>query len=151
MHVQRVILTAFLTLILPLYGCQVLVASVTSPSEWVSGTGRSIAGIFEGLSTSSGSGGGAKQESYRRDLRQYAAAFVQSGGTQADFLRGVTRIAENHGVAHWEAEPATPYAIGQGMREGHVSERDMRAFCDEVGAETPAAKLAYEGWQSAGG
>jgi hypothetical protein len=129
----------------------VIVASVTSPSEWVSGTGRSIAGVFEGISTSSGSGGGARKESYQRDLRQYAAAFVQSGGTQTDFLRGVTRIAENHGIANWEAEPATPYAIGQGMREGHVSERDMQAFCNEVGSDTTAAKLAYEGWQSAGG
>jgi hypothetical protein len=133
------------------YGCQVLVASITSPSDWVSGTARSIGAIFEGISTSSGSGGGqARKSSYERDLREYSAAFVRDGGTREDFLRGVTRIAENHGITNWEAEPSTPFAIGQGMRVAKVSEQEMRAFCREFGKNELAAKLALEGWQSAG-
>jgi len=153
MSLKRALLVAALTVLLPTYGCQVIWASITSPSDSISGTGRSIGGIFEGLSTSSGSGGdkSSKKESYQRDLRQYAAAFVRNGGSEQDFLRGVTRIAENHGIADWEAEPATPLAIGQGMREGNVSEQEMLAFCREFGTDKTAAKLAFEGWQSAGG
>lgn len=133
------------------YGCQVIVASITSPSDWISGTGRSIGAIFEGISTSSGSGRGSSAKStYERDLREYAAVFVKSGGSEADFLRGVTRIAENHGVANWESDPSTPFAIGQGMRVANVSEQEMRAFCREFGKNELAAKLAFEGWQSAG-
>ncbi len=153
MSIQRALLLGVLISTLPVYGCQLISASITSPSDSISGTGHAIAGSFKAISFSSGSGGdeAAPKESYQRDLRQYSAAFVHSGGTQADFLRGVSRIAENHGIAHWEAEPATPFAIGQGMREANVSEAEMQAFCAEVGSETPAAKLALEGWRSAGG
>ncbi|MGH2897121.1 MAG: putative lipoprotein [Solirubrobacteraceae bacterium] len=135
------------------YGCQVITASVTSPSDSISGTGRAIAGVFTAISESSGSGhgGSAKNDLYERDLREYTVMFMRSGGTQADFARGVSRVAENHGIAHWEAESGTPFAIGQGMREANVSEAQMRAFCDEVGAGTPAARLALEGWQSSSG
>jgi hypothetical protein len=150
MFQRRALLAAILVATFAGYGCQLLVASVTSPSDWISGTGRSIGAIFEGLSASSGSGPSAQRSSYQRDLRQYSAAFVRSGGTDRDFLRGVTRIAENHGIANWEAEPATPFAIGQGMRAAEVSEQEMRAFCREFGANETAAKLAFEGWQSAG-
>lgn len=150
---KHTLLVALLTLLLPVYGCQVISASITSPTDWISGTGRSIGAVFEGISTSSGSGGkdAALMESYRGDLRQYTAAFVQSGGTEQDFMRGVTRIAENHGVANWEAEASTPFAIGQGMRLGNVSEPEMQAFCREFGTDATVAKLAFEGWQSAGG
>jgi hypothetical protein len=153
MAIKRALLLGALISTLPVYGCQVISASFTSPSDSISGTGHAIVGSFQGISFSSGSKGEeeATKESYQRDLRQYSAVFVRSGGTQADFLRGVSRIAENHGIAHWEAEPATPFAIGQGMREANVSEAEMQAFCAEVGSETPAAKLAFEGWQSAGG
>ncbi|MGH7291517.1 MAG: hypothetical protein ACREJT_09920, partial [Myxococcota bacterium] len=84
------------------YGCQVIMASITSPSDSISGTGHAIAGVFNAISTSSGSGGGgsAKGDSYERDLREYTVMFMRSGGTQADFMRGVSRIAENHGIAH---------------------------------------------------
>ncbi|MBM4337065.1 MAG: putative lipoprotein [Deltaproteobacteria bacterium] len=153
MSVARALLLGVLVSCLPTLGCQVISASVSSPSDSISGTGHAIAGIFSAISTSSGSGGDgdSAKESYRRDLRQYTAAFARSGGTSADFLRGVTRIAENHGVSHWEAEPATPFAIGQGMREASFSEAEMNAFCSELGAGTPAAEIALRGWQSAGG
>ena len=153
MTVKRALLLSAFVAILPTYGCSLISTSITSPSDSISGTGHAIAGIFESISMSSGSNGDAepKKESYRRDLRQYSAVFARSDGTQADFLRGVTRIAENHGVSHWESEPSTPFAIGQGLRAANFSESEMRAFCAEVGAETPAAKLAFEGWRSAGG
>jgi len=151
MFQRRAFLVAVIAATFATYGCQLIVASITSPSDWISGTGRSIGAIFEGLSTSSGSGGNqAKNSNYERDLRQYSASFVQSGGTREDFLRGVTRVAENHGIANWEAEPSTPFAIGQGMRVANVSEQEMRAFCREFGTNEYAAKLAFEGWQSAG-
>lgn len=150
MFQRRALLVAVMVTLFSGYGCQLLVASVTSPSDWISGTGRSIGAIFEGLSTSSGSGPSARRSSYERDLREYSAVFVRSEGTREDFLRGVTRIAENHGIANWEAEPSTPFAIGQGMRVANVSELEMRAFCREFGTNELAVQLALEGWQSAG-
>lgn len=153
MSVKRALLLAVLIATLPGYGCQVMSASISSPSDSISGTGHAIAGSLQAISGSSGSGGGddAAKESYRRDLRQYVVVFVRGDGTQADFQRGVTRIAQNHGVSDWEAEPATPFAIGQGLREADFSEAEMHAFCAGIGSDTPAAKLALEGWQREGG
>ena len=86
-----------------------------------------------------------------RDLREYVDLFLKRGeGTTQDFERGVSRIAESHGINHWEGEPATPYAIGQGLRQADFSESQMRTFCDEYGADETAARLALEGWREAG-
>ena len=139
---------------LSLLGCQVISASIQSPFDSLSGTGRAIGGSFEGILNSSGSrpSNGAALQGYVRDLRQYSALFMQRGaGSTEDFQRGITRIAESHGIAHWQAEPATPYAIGQGLREANLSESAMQEFCEQLGAGTPAAKLALQGWQEAGG
>ena len=64
--------------------------SITSPSDWVSGTGRSISGSFEGISTSSGSGGGVAQapDPYRDDVRVYTAAVLGRGPAEPAFPAG---------------------------------------------------------------
>ena len=153
MALKRTLLVAVLIATLPAFGCKVISAIVTSPSDSLTGTGYAIGGAFEAISVSSGSGGSVepKKTGYVRDLRQYVGVFVRDGaGTTEDFQRGVSRIAESHGITNWEAEAATPYAIGQGLREASYSEAQMRAFCGEVGADTAAAKLALEGWRDAG-
>lgn len=130
-------------------GCSLISESITSPSESVTGTGRAIGGSLEGMSRSvSGSfGASARHPGYARDLRAYVAAFAESGNDSArDFQRGVSRIAESHGIAHWEAEPVTPYAIGQGLREAGVPEHELRAWLDP---ESAATRLALEGWRDA--
>lgn len=150
---ERALLAAVLVAVLPMSGCKLISDSVTSPSDSITGTGHAIGGSFEAISVSSGTGPShdAKESSYVRDLRQYVGVFLQRGeGTSRDFQRGVSRIAESHGITHWEAEAATPYAIGQGLREANLSEREMRAFCESVGGDTAAARIALEGWREAG-
>ncbi len=155
MAIKRTLLVVALIAVLPSFGCKVISAIVTSPSDSITGTARAIGGSFEAISVSSfgtGSPDGAKKSSYVRDLREYVGVFMKGGaGTTRDFQRGVSRIAESHGITNWEAEPATPYAIGQGLREASFSESQMRAFCAEVGADTAAAQLALQGWREAGG
>jgi hypothetical protein len=140
-----------LSAILPLLGCQLLWTSITSPSDWVSGTGTSISGSFEGLSRSSGSGGARSTDTaYRRDVRAYAAHFAASGGSQQDFLRGIGQVAESHGVTHWESEPATMLAIGEGLRDAGVGEAQMAALrAQAVDADPAVVALVLEGWQDA--
>lgn len=152
MTLHRASIVAALLALLPSVGCQVISASIKSPFDSITGTGRAIGGIFEGISVSSGSGGGkSEKSSYVRDLRQYAAVFMQTeGGTTQDFERGVSRIAESHGITHWEADPATPYSIGQGLRLANLSEPEMLEFCERFGSDPEAARLALEGWRDAG-
>lgn len=154
MSYARARLVAAGLIALSLVGCSVLSESVTSPSESVTGTGRAIGGSLNALSTSVSDSLSidARHSGYVRDLRAWVAGFVRAGtGSARDFQRGVSRVAESHGITHWEAEPATPYAIGQGLREADVAESELRALLASVGADSPAARLALEGWQEAGG
>ncbi|MFI5315014.1 MAG: putative lipoprotein [Myxococcota bacterium] len=153
MSPRRALLTAALLAALPAIGCSAISAIVESPSDSSAASSRSIAGSFDALSGSSSGGGQTTPEktSYRRDLRQYAALFAKSGGTREEFLRGVARIAEDHGITNWEADPSTPRAIGEGLRDANLSEVQMNAFVDDVGREKPAAQLALEGYRHPGG
>ncbi len=133
---------------LPLFACQVIVASVTSPSDWVSGTGESISGSFGALSTSSGSEGDeATKTAYRRDVRAFAAQFADAGGSSNEFLRGIGRVAEGHGITHWEGDPDTLLAIGEGLRDAGVSRADLDALSARSTEADPAVvALVLEGY-----
>jgi hypothetical protein len=133
---------------LPLFACQVIVASVTSPSDWVSGTGESISGSFGALSTSSGSGGReASKTAYRRDVRAFAAHFAAVGGSSDEFLRGIGRVAESHGITHWEGDPDTLLAIGAGLRDADISPADMDALgARSTRADPQVVALVLEGY-----
>jgi hypothetical protein len=134
-----------LVALLSLFGCSI----VTSPSESLTGTGHAIAGSFEAMSRSvSGSFEASTHLApYARDLRSYVAAFARGGSDDpAAFERGVSRVAESHGVVHWEGEPVTFYAIGQGLRDANASEAEVAALFPD----TPGGKLALDGWRDAG-
>jgi hypothetical protein len=138
-----------LSAVVPLFACQVISASITSPSDWVSGTGTSISGSFKGLSRSSGSEGAsdASKTAYRRDVRAFAAQFSQAGGSSDEFLRGIARVAEGHGVSHWEASPDTLLAIGAGLRDAGVSPSEMDALeARSGGAHPQVVALVLEGY-----
>jgi hypothetical protein len=151
MTLRRSLLVFALLGALPLLGCQVLWASITSPSDWVSGTGQSISASFGALSTSSGSGGGkASSSAYRRDVRAFAAHFAATGGTREDFLRGLGAVAASHGVTHWESEPATLEAIGAGLRDAGIDTEQMDALAERAGDADPAVvALVREGYAGA--
>lgn len=151
MSSSRVFLVAILTALLPVYGCQVISASITSPSDSVSGTGRAIGGSSEAISVSSGSDpdDDKGKPSYERDLREYTASFVRSGGATADFKPGVTRIAAGHGITNWEADSKTPGAIGAGLAAASVTETQARAFCSDQTFSTDLTNKIMSAWKSA--
>lgn len=153
---SRTLLAAVLLLATPALGCKIISAIIELPSDISAGSSRSIAGSFDALSTSSQSGEGttgttSNKLSYDRDLRAFTAAFAGGSGSREDFLRGVSRIAEDHGISHWEADPSTPRAIGAGLHDAGWSEPQMAEFMSEAGRDTPAAQLALDGYRQAGG
>ncbi|HXX47773.1 MAG TPA: putative lipoprotein [Myxococcota bacterium] len=141
---------------LALAGCGSISGTLESPSDAIAGSSKSIGGSFNAISTSSGSGGKSasaapNMQSFERDLRVFTAGFaVTPGGSREDFLRGVARIAEDHGVSDWEAEPTTPRAIGEGLRDAGLSAAQMDAFVDGIGRGRPEAQLALEGYRHPG-
>ena len=148
---RRLTLVCVLFAALPLLGCQVISASITSPSDWVSGTGESISGSLGSLSRSSGSGGADPAKlAYLRDVRAYAALFATSGGTSQDFLRGLGAVAVQHGVTHWESQPGTHRAIGEGLRDAGVSPAELDVITARATDADPAVSAAVrEGYATA--
>jgi hypothetical protein len=133
-------------------GCQSLVASVTSLSDSVSGTGRSISWSFEGLSDSSGSGGGVAQapDPYRDDVRVYTAALLRRGPRDAALSRELGRIALRHGISHWEGHSSTYRGLGAGVRGAGLGEAELEALLAGLGSYGPREReLALEGFRAA--
>ena len=130
-----------------LAGC----GSLTSPSEWLAGSSNAIAGSIQAISRSSGSGGAGAQLAYRRDVRVWTEEIARSGGSQDELLRGIGRIAESHGVTHWEAVPDTLSAIGEGLADAGWTSGQMEQLRGQLaGAQPRDVELVLEGYRQAG-
>jgi hypothetical protein len=88
---------------------------------------------------------------YRSDLSNYTVVSVQSAQTTADYLRGVTRIAEEHGITDWEHDRASYLAIGSGLQQAGVEAGDVPRLdlVRTLGGQEPDTMAAIlEGFQS---
>ena len=66
---------------------------------------------------------------------------AQNRTTQDEFLRGLGRIAESYGMTHWEAEPATLLAIGEGLSDAGWTNAQMEQLRTRVRWLSPAGEL----------
>jgi hypothetical protein len=149
---HRRIPLAFCLMLAPLAGCQLITASITSISDSVAGSVAAITGSIESISRSSGSPpDAAASAAYLRDVRAWTREFERAPGSQEDFLRGIGRVAERHGLTDWEAQPATLVAIGQGLKDAGWSDAQMRDLRERLAAVPPAAvESVFEGYRGAG-
>jgi hypothetical protein len=132
MSTPRAFLLASLAAVV-LTGCQVISASITSPSDSISGTGHAIGGSSASISESSGSKPDADKATYEGDMRSYTATFVKSGAELSTFGPGATRIAASHGITNWESNSDTAGAIGAGLGDAGQNPAQAQAFCTSVG------------------
>jgi len=130
------------TLALMLLGGCSISKSISSPFEWSS---DSIASS----SSSSGSSSGDRSEAYRNDVRDYTAAYVQSGGQFDTFTRGLSNIASKHGVSNWEADNNTYVGIGQGLRKAGVTSSQLGVWKTNLaGSDSSKAGAIQKGYDS---
>jgi hypothetical protein len=123
-----------------LTGCQVISASITSPSDSISGTGHAIGGSSESISESSGSKPVADKATFARDMRSFTASFVKSGAEVGTFGPGATRIAATHGITNWESNSDTADAIGAGLKDAGLNSAQSQAFCTSIGLDADLSK-----------
>lgn len=114
-----------------LSACLVLTSASESVSDALGGASTSLESVSTSVQSISGSFGSSiassaaeeeteeseKDESFRRDIRNYTAAFITSGGTPASYERELSRIARLHGIVNWRTQGAagTFEAIGAGL------------------------------------
>jgi hypothetical protein len=144
MHTSRALLLATLAVTSLSFGCQLISASVTSPSDSISGTGHAIGGssesISDAISVSSGGEPASEKATYESDLREYTASFVRAGSEPSTFSSGATRIAASHGITNWETNDDTADAIGGGLKDAKQNPAQAQAFCTSVGLSPDLSK-----------
>jgi hypothetical protein len=103
--------------------CTVALAGLASCESFGSGAG----------SRSSGTGGGASVDAaYRRDLHSYTVASLARTDAPGELLRGVSRIAELHGITDWESAPATVEALRDAAQDPAVDDAARDRLRDEL-------------------
>ncbi len=75
------------------------------------------------------------EREYRADLRVATRDLIANGASPDELQRELGRVAELHGVSHWEAEPATLIAIGAGACEADASGARLEAFLERLGVD----------------
>jgi hypothetical protein len=132
-----------------LTGCSISY-SVGKSSDSVKSISDSIS---DSISNSSGSSDedDEDKEAYRNDVTQFTLVYAESAGSSRDFMREIGRIAESHGITDWEREKITFIAIGAGLRQAGVENKEFAelGFLKEVLYQEPdSLRYLREGEQS---
>jgi hypothetical protein len=137
--------------------CGSISASAISISDSVSAAVTSVSDSVSGLSDSSRSPSDGSQSkadaAYRADVRVYTRSAARSASLDdagPAFARELSRIAERHGVSHWEGRAVTYVAIGAGLREAGLTQDEVDLFLARtVRAGEREQSLALEGYRAA--
>jgi hypothetical protein len=122
-------------LLLAATGCSIS-DSISSPFEWSSDSSAS--------SSRSSSQGRA---SYRSDVRDYTAAYVQSGGDFTTFTRGLSNVAARHGVSDWESDLDTYTGIGAGLKKANQTPAQLEVWKTNLaGSDADKATAMQRGY-----
>ncbi len=90
------------------------------------------------------------EQEYRDDLRVATRTLVDMGASDDQVLRELGRIAELHGISHWEGEPGSLIALGAGACEAGLSEPRLDSLLARLGQDDARARsLAHEGCRRA--
>ncbi len=93
-----------------LSGCSVS-HSISSSSDSSSSISRSSSGLE--ISDQN-------RKDYIKDLETYTEAIGQSHVSGDDFMRGLSRIARNHGISDWESYRYTYVGVGRGLKAAGI-------------------------------
>ena len=118
-----------------------------SVSKLATTASQSVSKSLRSASDSLKGGDSARLErEYRDDVRVATRAWVETGEGSDAFLRELGRIAELHGISHWEAEPDSLIAIGAGACEAGASDAELDRIVADLGQDRAESRaLAAEG------
>jgi hypothetical protein len=129
-----------------LQGCMIS----RSISESVTAVSGSVSDSLKSSSDTITGGDARAEQEYRDDVRVATRTLVDTGASDDQFLRELGRIAELHGISHWEAEPGSLIALGAGACEAGLPEPGLDSLLARLGqAGEIERSLAHEGCRSA--
>lgn len=105
----------------------VLLGSCSAVAGSLDSSAKTSAASFDSVSRSSQSGGGYQARVvYTQDVMAYTWTFLDGEGEPGDFARGLSQVAEAHGINDWEDDPDTLAAVAAAVEDPRVDE-DARA------------------------
>ena len=129
-----------------LQGCMIsrsVSKAVTNTSESIVDSAKSSSRVFSDDEA-------RLEQEYRDDVRVAARTLVDEGASDEQLLRELGRVAELHGVSHWEGEPGSLIALGAGACEAGMSELRLDSLLARLGQNGARERsLAREGCRSA--
>jgi len=103
---------AVISLAIFLHGCSFSYSS-DSLSKSSGRSSDSVSSIVSSPSNSS-----KTTDKYQQEIQEYTHAYVKSSDADyASFQKGLTDIANSHGVVDWEQDSITYVAIGRGLKK----------------------------------
>jgi hypothetical protein len=100
-------------------------------------------------SRSSSASSEGSESRYKRDVRDYTAAWAKSGGQLDAFQKKLGELAKQYGITNWEDNEATYVGIGEGLADAKVSKVQFEAYRDNLARSDPAkAKAIQTGYDS---
>lgn len=134
-------------------GCRSISDSVTSPSRWVADSSEAFADSSGASADSSNAASDSsspdddkEETSYQDDVRIATRDLVAAERGEDDLLREIGRVAERHGVSHWEGRSTTWLALGAGLGEAGLSRPQAQALSRRLAADPRAEAFVLEGY-----
>ena len=107
--------------------CLVFMVSGCSISDSISSSSDSSRSISRSSTSSSGPEVSEEtRKAYVNDVSTYTEAVAESAVTADDFMRGLSKIAQKHGISDWESYEYTFKAIGQGLKEAGIPKDQVK-------------------------
>lgn len=117
-------------------------ASSESSSESSSDSSRSSSD--SSASSSGSSSPESKEKAYRDDVRDYAEAYVKSGGQFDAFQRRLGEIARKHDITNWEDNQATYVGIGEGLGRARVNRAQFEVWQQNLAGADPTRRASMQ-------
>ncbi|MEM7409830.1 MAG: hypothetical protein AAF430_06330 [Myxococcota bacterium] len=106
-----------------------MIASSDSASGGLSSASRVSEILLEaGSSASSSSSGGPRAVGLERDVRTFTALYLEHGGSLDAFRRELGRLCAEHGVRHWEQDPAVRRGVEAGLARSALTPPQRARF-----------------------
>ncbi len=135
----------------PLLGA-LLVAALLLPlgcSFSASSRSSSESSSDSSASSSASSSPSVREDQYRKDVRDYTASYVKSGGRVEDFKKRLGELAKDRDITNWEENMATYEGIGRGLGRAKANPVEIQAYSTNLaGADPKKAEAIQKGYDA---
>lgn len=128
-----------------------LVGCATFSESLSDSVSKSVSSPFKWSSGSSSGSSDERKESYQGEVRRFAEVCSRSNGGVPELVKGVTAVAEKHGISNWEADLSTYVGIGEGLAKAGTPKPQLELYTNGLAkGDSTRLKALNKGLEQAG-